>query len=214
MDKKINFILIILGVLVLTTIGGTLAFYGDIEKTSDNLFQTGAIDISIVPGGETVSLPALLEDMKPCTTKYITINVTNEFNSNPIHLWKKITNVNTEENGVPEPELAWYEDNSICPCSGKNDIDTVIEYDMTVNGQVLIDINQGLTISQVEDYYIYLGQLQPNETVEVVQSYHMKNGTENWAQSDKMSFEIEFLAQQIVAPSPVNELPGYEKPSE
>lgn len=183
-----------------------MAFYGDIEKAQDNLFTTGAIDISVEPGGETVSLPVLFEDMKPCTTKYITINVTNEFHSNPIHLWKKITTVNTEENGISEPEQAWYDDNSI-GLEGKNDIDTVIEYDMSVNGEILIDISQELTISQVKDYYIYLGQLDPDETIEVVQSYHMKNGTENWAQSDKMSFEIEFLAQQIAAPPPANELP-------
>ena len=172
---------------------------------------SGAIDITVSPAGDTVSLPVLLEDIKPCTTKYITVNVTNEFNSNPIHLWKKITNVVTEENGVSEPEQAWYDENCI-GAEGKNDIDTVIEYDMTIDGQVLIDISQGLTLDQVKDKYIYLGQLEPDETIEVTQSYHMINGTENWAQSDKVSFDIEFLAQQIVAPSPENELSGFEKP--
>lgn len=192
------------------TVAQTTAFFSDQEKGSA-VMTTGAIEISIAPAGETVALPVLLEDIKPCTTKYITIEITNEFNSNPIHLWKKITNVVTEENGVNEPEQAWYDENSIGP-EGKNDIDTVIEYDMTKNGDVLIGISEGLTLDQVKGRYIYLGQLAPDETIQITQSYHMKNGTENWAQSDKVSFDIEFLAQQIVAPSPENELAGHEKP--
>ena len=195
------------------TVAGTAAYFGDTETSAGNVFTAGAIDITIAPGGDTVSLPAEILDMKPCITKYITINVTNEFNSNPINLWKKIANVVNEENGIIEPEQVWYDNNGI-GIEGKNDIDTVIEYDMTVEGEVLIDISNGLTIEQIKDYYIYLGQIEPNETVEISQSYHMKGDTENWAQSDKMNFDIEFLAQQLTAPSPENELPGYEKPNE
>jgi len=197
-------------IILSITVVETAAYFSDAETSSANVFTAGAIDITIAPGGETISLPALLEDIKPCTTKYITINVTNEFNSNPIHLWKKISNVVTEENNIVEPEQVWYDDNGI-GAEGKNDIDTVIEYDMAVDGEILIDINEGLTINQVKDYYIYLGQVEPGETVEVIQSYHMIAGTENWAQSDKMNFDIEFLAQQLTAPSPEDELPGYEK---
>lgn len=185
--------------ILAVTVAETTAYFGD-EESGAAVMTTGAVDITISPAGETVSLPVLLEDIKPCITKYITINITNEFDSNPIHLWKKITNVNTEENNVTEPEQVWYDQNSIGP-EGKNDIDTVIDYDIT-----------GLTVSQVKDYYIYLGQLEPDQTIQVVQSYHMKDGTENWAQSDKMNFTLEFLAQQISAPSPADELPGYEKP--
>jgi len=68
----------------------------------------------------------------------------------------------------------------------------------------------------VECFYIYLGVLEPGESMFVLQSYHLDASVENWAQSDRVFFDMEFFAQQTEgeppAPPPGNELPGYGKP--
>jgi predicted ribosomally synthesized peptide with SipW-like signal peptide len=48
----------------------------------------------------------------------------------------------------------------------------------------------------VECWYIYLGVLDPGESMVVIQSYHLMSWVTNWAQSDKMTFTMEFFGQQ------------------
>ena len=68
----------------------------------------------------------------------------------------------------------------------------------------------------VESHYVYLGVLEPSETLIVIQSYHLDADVENWAQSDRVFFDMEFLAQQTEGtppPSaPTPELSGYGRP--
>ena len=75
--------------------------------------------------------------------------------------------------------------------------------------------NKTLEHQGVECYWIYLGVLQPGETICVIQSYHLNYSVGNWGQSDKISFDIEFLAQQIeggIPPQPDPTLPGHGRP--
>jgi predicted ribosomally synthesized peptide with SipW-like signal peptide len=109
--------------------------------------------------------------------------------------------------------------------SGKNDIDTVILYDMWIEvdgvegydpagGDIeIVGEWEEFHIDDIECYYIYLGVLPPDETMTIVQSYHMEADTGNWAQSDTMTFDIEFFAQQTSGnpPLPTPELPGHGK---
>jgi len=66
----------------------------------------------------------------------------------------------------------------------------------------------------VECNWIYLGVLQPGQTMCVIQSYHLDIDVDNWGQSDRVLFDIEFLAQQVEGEPepPGDELPGYGKP--
>jgi len=68
----------------------------------------------------------------------------------------------------------------------------------------------------VECKYIYLGTISPCETLIVIQSYHLDASVENWGQSDRVIFDIEFVAQQIegdqLPPPPGTVLPGYGRP--
>lgn len=68
----------------------------------------------------------------------------------------------------------------------------------------------------VECNWIYLGILQPGEMMCVIQSYHLDKDVDNWGQSDKVTFDIEFLAQQIegdpMPPQPTPVLPGHGRP--
>jgi predicted ribosomally synthesized peptide with SipW-like signal peptide len=67
----------------------------------------------------------------------------------------------------------------------------------------------------VECKWIYLGILEPGETMLVVQSYHLDVRVDNWGQSDKVTFDMEFMAQQIegaLPPPPGDVLPGHGRP--
>lgn len=66
----------------------------------------------------------------------------------------------------------------------------------------------------VECNWIYLGVLQPGETMCVIQSYHLDIEVGNWAQSDRVWFDMEFVAQQVEGEPepPGTELTGYERP--
>ena len=128
-------------------------------------------------------------------------------------------------------------------CSGyteKNDIDRYIHFDMWIDndgdpssfgaGDVwLIQESEGWLLSEnlvdfppvggsgtngVNGYWIYLGTLQPGETMVIVQSFNLDCTVGNWAQSDCLTFTEEFFAQQTVSspPPPGTELPGHGRP--
>lgn len=67
----------------------------------------------------------------------------------------------------------------------------------------------------VECFYVYLGVLEPGESMCVIQSYHLDASVDNWAQTDRVFFDMEFVAQQTEgeppAPPPGTELPGYAR---
>ena len=65
----------------------------------------------------------------------------------------------------------------------------------------------------VECNWIYLGILEPGESMFVLQSYHLDATVDNWGQTDRVFFDMEFYAQQTEgepAPTPPQpELPGH-----
>ena len=212
--KKIIISLSVIGVVSAIVIGGTVAYFSDTETSTGNVISAGTLSLS---AGQSFTDSVRLEDLKPSYVRFMEFTVTNDGN-NPLRLWKHIENITTDESGINEPEQQWYDDNGI-GTEGKNDIDTVIEYDMYVGGEiewddeahttghveggeVIIHEDDGITLADVESHYIYIGELQPEETITIIQSYHMATDTENWAQSDTLTFDIELLALQLNAPGP------------
>jgi hypothetical protein len=79
-----------------------------------------------------------------------------------------------------------------------------------------ISEGEGFTLTGtngVASQYIYLGVLQPWQTMCVIQSYHLDASVDNWGQSDRVFFDMEFRAQQTegtpAPPVPGTELPGH-----
>jgi predicted ribosomally synthesized peptide with SipW-like signal peptide len=54
----------------------------------------------------------------------------------------------------------------------------------------------------VASKWINLGTLEPGECMCVIQSYHLDATVDNWGQSDRVFFDIEFLAQQTEGSPP------------
>jgi predicted ribosomally synthesized peptide with SipW-like signal peptide len=68
----------------------------------------------------------------------------------------------------------------------------------------------------VECKWVYIGEMEPSERIIVIQSYHLDRTVDNWAQSDRVLFDMEFMAQQTegdtLPPAPGTVLDGYGRP--
>jgi len=205
--KRILVSMLTIAIVAVVGFAVTRAYFSDTETSEDNTITAGTIDISVDDQNPWAGNFAIA-DLKPSTVKYKTFVIKN-VGSNPAKIWKHIKGVETEDNGITEPECEAYVGTWGEGCTGgtpKNDIDTVIEYDMTVNGTTVIDPADGITLNDIESTFVYLGTLDQNQSMTVVQSYHMRADTGNWAQSDKLTFTIEVYAEQTTggAPGPIS----------
>lgn len=220
MTKKILISLTVIGVVAAIAIGGTIAYFSDTETVPNNTFSTGIIDIELEPGDSYV-FPFTIKDMKPCETGYITFEIHNPGN-NPVNVWKHIKNVVTEDGIITEPECEygggiWDPNSKACDVEGEGGsweyepwhrIDKWILYDLSVkvpfhggdpvnSGWWQIIYDENVTVADITSKMVFLGMIPPHEIMEVTQSYHLKPETENWAQADTMTFDIEIYAEQL-----------------
>ena len=84
----------------------------------------------------------------------------------------------------------------------KCDIDTVITYDLYVDDTPIITQEDEIKIRDIDCYWIYLGTIPVGGSMTVKQSYHLQPCVGNWAQGDKMTFDIEIYAEQLGGPGP------------
>ena len=203
-------ILISLGIIAIAAavgVGVTVSYFGDVETSTGNTFSAGTIDIAVNDQNPWEGTGYFtIGDMKPCDTHYKEFVVQN-VGENKADVWKRFTVVETRGGLHPESELREDPEDII------NNIDTAIIYDLVVDGEVIIVEADGIMIIDINDYWIYLGEIEPGQSMEVIQSYHMQDGTTNWAQGDEMDFTIELFAQQVrnSAPAPEIEHPDYGK---
>lgn len=215
--KKILISLSIITAVAAVVIGATTAYFSDTETATGNTFTAGTIDISVAANGTPWSenYHYALDDMKPSQVDYTNFTISNAEGNNPVNVWKKVSNVVTIENGVNGPECASNEyGNSVLSgdhCTSglfKNNIDTVITYDLSVVvknsvgnpiwNQTLYNMNKTIAeINQLGERGTFLGMIPEGGTMDVTESYHMLAETGNWAQSDKMTFDITITGEQL-----------------
>ena len=217
--KRIFVSVLTIAIVAVVGVAVTRAFFSDTETSSGNTITAGTIDISVDDQNPwSTQQPGEIKDMKPSYVRWTRHEVKN-VGENPLKLWKHIKDVETDENGINEPECeaydgTWEDDN----CQGgdpHNNIYEFIEYDMYVGGEVngssennwlggtnsggtvVIDEDDGITVADIESVFVFLGTLQPDDEITVWQSYHMRDDTDNWAQTDTLSYTIEFYAEQV-----------------
>jgi len=209
--KKILLSVMTIALVATAGIAATRAYFTDTESSVGNTFTAGTIDIAVDdqnPWSRTT--PYQLVDMKPSQVDYTNFVITN-VGTNPANVWKKVANVATSDEVQSEPECVeangtW----SGTSCTGgtpKNDIDTVIDYDLSVKvynaatgGTEIFNqtlYNKDKTISQIKETNVFLGMIPEGGRMEVTESYHMQSATTNWAQGDKMTFDIVLTAEQL-----------------
>ena len=217
--KRIFVSVLTIAIVAVVGVAVTRAFFSDTETSSGNTITAGTIDISVDDENPwSTQEPGEIKDMKPSYVRW-TRHVVKNVGENPLKLWKRIKDGGTDENGINEPECEAYggtwDGNN---CSGgdpQNNIDEFIEYDMYIGGEVngssgdnwlggtnsggtvVIDEDDGITVADIESVFVFLGTLQPNDEITVWQSYHMRDDTGNWAQTDTLSYTIEFYAEQV-----------------
>jgi spore coat-associated protein N len=210
--KRILMSILALAVLGIVTGGTVLAYFSDTE-TSENTFIAGVVNITLT-GDVDMPVHNGLLDFKPGETGYLVFTITNGGTGDEA-VWKLIHSV-VCENGI-----------SVSPeDSAKNDIDTVTHFGMWIEGGdvwpdppsdtdyhhfngddvMLVDEALGLCVSDVEDFYMYIGTIPMGESITIVETFHMDASTTNWAQGDIMTFSEMYPGQQPEAPSPEPEL--------
>jgi len=231
--KKIIGLTIAILAIIGLVVGGTLAYFTDTETSTDNTFTAGTIDIDV--NGENPWEGEgyfTIEDMKPCAVELIDFTITN-VGENEVDVWKHldVTGFNTGITVYPDPssgpvssepeylaEGAVYDPVTLTwddtYFSAIDDISQVINYDLTVDGVVIIDETDDVQMADIDCCWIYLGVIQPGASMEVTQSYHMQGDTGNEYQGDVVEFTIELFAQQTVGcpPPPGTECDLYGKP--
>ena len=116
-------------------------------------------------------------------------------------------------NYSPRNNLAAYTlyDLYVCRPTSNNDCKTNSDGspDMNTGWTGIITEDQYVRLDNVNSAWIYLGELGKGETMIVLQSYHLSSWPDapepevtNWAQGDKMTFDIELMATQLNAPGP------------
>lgn len=207
--KKILFSLLAVGTVAAAVAGVTGAYFTDTEQSTGNTLTAGTIDISVDDqnpwsreGGYQLS------DMKPGQVDYTNFTIANT-GSNPANVYKSVNGVQTEENGINEPECDAYEgswDGANCAEYGEgvNDLENAVYYDLSVElkdtnnavvwNQVLY--NKDKTIAQITQP-MFLGMIPAGWSMDVKESYHMNEDTGNQYQSDSMTFDITLTAEQL-----------------
>lgn len=210
MNNRVLYGLFVLGIVSAAAGAGTYAFFNDTETSMNNTFESGTVDVAI-DGENPWNTTYVLEDMKPSYVKWLNFSITNVGN-NTVKLYKHI-NVTNESDGL-HPEAEDEED----PAGTRNNISDVIDFSLRVNGSPL-QLNGFATcedchsVGDVSSWWIPLGELEPGETMNVSQDFHMRDSVTNWAQGDTMTFDEEILALQLNAPDPVP-IPQHMPPSE
>lgn len=215
MKKIIKSSAIIVAVAAIV-IGGTVAYFSDTEKSSGNTFTTGTIDIAVDEQNPWTDTRALdVVDMKPSQHEY-TEYVIKNVGSNPANVWKKTHIVSQVDNDQSEPECDWSGgdwNGSSCnyPNGSKDNIASAIRYDMAVWvyetdpkygvdakwWQVIYTDEMNKRLGTINNVDILLGMVPAGWYMKVQQSYHMDADTGNWAQGDKLTFDITLTAEQL-----------------
>jgi predicted ribosomally synthesized peptide with SipW-like signal peptide len=198
--------------------GGLFAYFNDTETATNNTFTAGTIDIAV--NGQNPWQESFHMEVKPCEVDYINFEVEN-VGTNPVDVWKKII-VTDWDGGEPmyppqdplvssEPELeaeggmwvpgqgwdlSYWEPQDFIFEDTRYDIYsdwcTIYEEDEVY----LADIAEW---DQNPGYWLYLGQVEPQSSMFVEQSYHLYDTgyPQNEWQGDTIYFDVELYAQQI-----------------
>lgn len=208
--KKILLSVMTIALVSVVAFGVTRAFFTDTEESTGNTFTTGTIDIAVDNLNPwTRSTPYQFNDMKPSQVEYANFTI-NNVGTNPVNVWKKLTVTGTIDTPVTEPECVegsgiWSDSGCSVSYSANSNIDTAIAYDLSVklynNSQELIwwqmIYNENVTVADIKDDNVFLGMIPEGWHMDVVQSYHMKADTTNWAQGDSMTFDITLTGEQL-----------------
>jgi len=189
MQKTILVSLVTIGLLASVIGVGTYAFFSDTETSSGNTMTAGTLDLKVWNGINWVDDPAVpalvtITDMKPSYDKWsqpMYLKVVD----NPAQLWMRLANVICVTNGTTEPELAAGDTTNWLP--------GVTDFQIKVNDVKGLMMRMGDIIGA---WLPLTNTTSIGQEVKVEQYFHMVDTAGNEYQSDRCTFNVEFLARQ------------------
>jgi len=188
--KRILLSLMTIAVVAAVGIGAARAYFSDTETSVGNTINAGTIDIAVDGDNPwTKTYTEQWSDMKPSYDRTMTFPIKN-VGENPLVLWKRIVVTDWLDGVESEPECVaeggtW--GNPSGPCSGgmpKDDLDSVINYQMVFGGTTVIDKAWGVKMKDVDTLWVPLGKLTPGQELAMTQLYHMDETAGNEYQGD------------------------------
>ena len=210
MNKKILLSVSAIVAIVAVAAVATTAYFSDTQTATGNTFSAGTIEMAV---DWSKTIPIELNDMKPSQVGYTNFTVRN-IGSDPINVTKEIQVKNRETVSTNRPEClaeggVWSASgcgsDSNHPWTSKNDVDSVLQYDLSVsvyNTSSVLAWNQTLrdmdkTVAELQGQKMFLGMIPSGWKMDVVESYHMKSEAGNEYQSDKITFDIVLTGEQL-----------------
>ncbi|WGI17120.1 TasA family protein [Methanonatronarchaeum sp. AMET-Sl] len=214
-SKKALFSVLLIGLIGVAAGAGTFAYFSDTEMAEGNTLTAGTIDIAINdqnPWTETFHF----DDMKPCEeTKYANVTITNE-GTNEAKIFKQIdvTDYNTglERFECPDPECnemfssepEWDAETELVEgeriLNRVDDIHNVTDYSLEIIVNevttTVYEIGDETTVGDIDGQWMYLGILEPGDSMTVNQDYHLQSDAGNEYQGDQFTFDMTFMALQ------------------
>ena len=191
--------MLVIGLFATLKFGPTGAFFSKIKESMGNIFRTAeGFEFDLLVNGQSspssiVDISNLAPGENRVVEKKIRINGTGDTAKVFVHL-KDLESAQGEQT---EPET----EEEAEPTPGpKSDIDSYIDYDLTSNNSVVIDIADQVPFPDVVSCWIPLGTVSQNADISILQSFHFDETVTNWAQGDVLTFVEEFLAQSVDAP--------------
>ena len=196
--EKKNMNKIVLSLLMIGTImgiagAGTWAYFSDTEQVNGNTFTAGTLDLQIHqnPNEPANYLPFTIVNVKPGDSGS-EIKILKNNGNLPGTVYVQVTNVVNDENGLTAPELA-------IP-----DIAPVGELGANMNVEIKVGSNiiySGL-VNSVPAGYMVDSDLNPAESKDLTITWSVPGAVGNIIQSDKLSFDVSVLLNQVGEPIP------------
>lgn len=184
--KRIFLSLITIFAVVGVGIGVTRAYFTTTKSTTGNKITTGTIAMET---NQTFDTPINFVDMKPGQTEYKNFSVTNS-GTNPLNLFKEIGDISqTLMEGMEGNLAAQFKYDLSVKLYNPDSAEEPVWY------QMIYDKN--VTVDEIKDKNIFLGMIPVGWRMDVVQSYHFDENTDNWAQGAEMRFNMTLTGEQL-----------------
>ena len=106
MNKKILISLITIAAVAAIAVGGTVAYFSDTETSTGNTFSTGTLNLKVNGNNGPFTLLFSADNMKPGHDYNAGCVILKNNGSMPGEITVKVTNLESKENGLYEPEIS------------------------------------------------------------------------------------------------------------
>ena len=192
--NKIVLSLLMIGTVMGIAGAGTWAYFSDTEQVNGNTFTAGTLDLEIHQNQNQPAnyLPFEIGNVAPGQSGSEIKELKNN-GSLPGTVYVQVTNVVNDENGLTAPEVVLSDTASVGELGANLNVVIKVGSNVIYNGFV----------NNIPAGYIAVGSsLNPEEFKDLTITWSVPGIVGNIIQSDKLSFDVNVLLNQVDAPAP------------